>query len=100
MHLVMYVLLSLFLLSLIALWVSFAGALVLTSRYELKKRAQSGDPQAKIIYGLTAQGREILVACLLGSVVAASLLTVLLNTVMWALLAALLSALLVLAFGI
>ena len=100
MRLAIFILLTLLLLALIALWVSFAGALVLTSRFELKKRAQSGDKQAKIIYALTAQGREILVACLLGSLLATTLLTTLLNSALWSLLAAVLSALLVAAFGI
>lgn len=100
MQLVIYAVLALLLLSLIALWVSFAGALVLTSRYELKKRAQNGDKQAKIIYALTAQGREVLVACLLGSITATTLLTILLDSLMWSAAAALLASLLVVSFGI
>ncbi len=100
MRLVLLLLAILLLLSLIALWVSFAGALVLTSRYELKKRAQAGDKQAKIIYGFTAQGREVLVACLLGGLFATTLLTILLNTVVWGVLAALLASLLVASFGV
>ena len=100
MHALLIVLLALFLLALIALWVSFASSLVLTSRYELKKRAQSGDKHAKIIYGLTANGREVLVACLLGSAFAATLLTSLLQSVMWGLFAAAIAALLVTVVGI
>lgn len=100
MHAVVFVLICVLLLSLVALWVSFAGALVLTSRYELKKRAQSGDKQAKIIYSLTAQGREVLVACLLGSLLATTLLTIVLKAHMWGILAAVLAALSVVVFGI
>lgn len=100
MHLLLIALVVLLLLALVALWVSFAGALVLTSRYELKKRAQIGDKQAKIIYSLTAQGREILVACLVGSILATTLITVVLGSVMWGVLAALLAALLVCSFGV
>ncbi len=100
MHLLVYVLLSLLLLSLIALWVSFAGSIVLTSRYELKKRAQSGDKQAKVIFALTSQGREVLVGCLLGSLLATTLLVILLNSAMWSLLAAVMAALLVAVAGI
>ncbi len=100
MHAVIFILLSIVLLSLIALWVSFVGALVLTSRFELKKRAQNGDKQAKVIYSLTSQGREVLVACLLGSLFATTLLTIVLRAHMWGLLAAALAALLVAVFGI
>jgi CBS domain containing-hemolysin-like protein len=100
MHMLVVLLLTVVLLSLIALWVSFAGALVLTSRYELKKRAQTGDKQAKIIYGLTAGGREILVAMLLGSILAMALLVLVLQSLLWGLLAAILAAFLVVIFGI
>jgi metal transporter CNNM len=100
MRFVLYALLVVFLLSLIALWVSFAGALVLTSRYELKKKAQSGDKHAKEIYSLTAQGRDILVGCLLGSILATALLAVILSSVMWGVLAILLTTALVASFGI
>ena len=100
MHMLVVLLCSLVLVSLIALWVSFAGALILTSRYELKKKAQNGDRQAKIIYGLTASGREIYVAMLLGAVLAASLLVIALNTITWGLVAAILATLLVVIGGI
>ena len=96
----MLILLILLLLSLIALWVSFAGSLILTSRYELKKKAQAGDKEAKIVYGLTSSGREIFVAILLGVLLAVALLTVLLDSVLWSVLAAVLAALLVAVAGV
>jgi len=100
MRFIPYVLIILVLLALIALWVSFAGALVLTSRFELKKRAQSGDSHAKVIYSLTSQGREILVGCLLGSILATAFITTILNSLVWAFLGAIIAALLVVTFGI
>jgi CBS domain containing-hemolysin-like protein len=100
MRLVLFLVIIVLLLSFIALWVSFAGALVLTSRFELKKRAQSGDAHAKVIYSLTSQGREVLVGCLIGSVLATTLLTTILNSLVWAFFGAVLAALLVLTFGI
>ncbi len=81
------------LLSLIALWTSFASSLLLSSRFELKKKAQTGQPQAKIIYALSASGREVLVAMLLGSLLAVGLIVTLLDIYMYTVLAAMAAAL-------
>lgn len=64
----MYAILLLLLLGLMIVWVGFASSMLLTSRFELKKRAQKGDNTAKVVYGFTAVGREVYIAILLGCV--------------------------------
>ncbi len=96
----MCVLIVILLLCLVGLWTSFSSSLLLTSRYELKKRAQSGDKQTKIIFALSTQGREVIVAMLLGGLLAVGLMAVLLDSYMYSLLAAGLAALLTGVFGV
>lgn len=83
---------------LIAIWIGFLRSLLLTSRFELKKRAQSLNQQAKVIYGLTADGRQIYVAIFIG-IVAAMSLVVLLYDVLFPALFAVVFATTTLFFG-
>ncbi len=89
-----------FLVGLLVVWVGFASSLLLTSRFELKKRAQKDDTKAKIIYALTSDGREIMVAILIGSIFVISLIVLILNSMFWALLATILATFVVCIFGI
>lgn len=100
MEIIAFGLLVIFLVGLLVVWVGFAGSLLLTSRYELKRRAQKDDPKAKIIYALTADGREIFIALLLGMVLVTTLLALLLDSFMWSLLAAVSATLIVSVLGI
>jgi len=93
------IILVVLLLSLLVVWVGFANNLLLTSRYELKKRAQTDDAKAKVIYALTSGGREILIAILLGCILIVALLAVILDSFMYSILAAVLTALLTGIFG-
>lgn len=85
---------------LIVVWVGFLSAITLTSRYELKKRAQSGDSVSKTIYGLTASGRQIYVAILFGILLATASVVLLFEDVMPSVFAALASTLVIGLFGI
>jgi CBS domain containing-hemolysin-like protein len=100
MELIATIAILLFLMGLLVVWVGFASSLLLISRYELKKRAQTGDIKAKIIYALTIDGREILIALLLGSVLVITLIALLFDSFMWSLLAAVCATLLVGVGGI
>jgi metal transporter CNNM len=100
MELVAIILLALLLLALLVVWVGFASSLLLTSRYELKRRAQKDDTKAKIIYALTADGREIHIALLFGSVFAVASVALLLDSLMWSLFAAISATLIVTVCGI
>ena len=100
MQLTLQLAMLLFLTGLLVVWVGFASSLLLTSRYELKKRAQKDDVKAKIIYALTADGREVLIALLIGSVFVITLIALLLDSIMWTLLAALVATMLVSIGGI
>ena len=71
----------------VAIWMGFMRSLLLTSRYELKRRAQTGNEKAKVIYGLTADGREIFIAGILGVVAAICITTFLYNALFPSLLA-------------
>lgn len=100
MSIILFILSVALLLLVIAVWVGFASSLLLTSHYELKQKAQHGDQQAKVVYGLTHGGRQIFVALLFGGLIAVCLLTTLLDAVMPSLLASVFTALLVAFFGI
>ena len=88
MTVIFYFLLLAFLLGLLIVWVGFASALLLTSRYELKKRAQNGDVTAQAVYGFTASGREVYIAVLLGVVLNVALIALLFDSIMPSLFAA------------
>jgi CBS domain containing-hemolysin-like protein len=84
----------------IALWVGFTKVLLLTSRYELKKRAQQNNQQAKVIYALTADGREVYIAMLLGTLVSVALITLFAETLFPSVIAVVFTSVVVLLFGI
>lgn len=87
----MYAILLFLLLGLMIVWVGFASSMLLTSRFELKKRAQKGDQTAKIVYGFTAVGREVYIAILLGCVACVTLIALLFEALSPTLVAALLT---------
>ena len=81
------------LVSLLIVWVGFASSMLLTSRFELKKRAQKGDIKAQVVYGFTANGREVYVAILLGVVANIALIALLFEALTPSLVAAVLTVL-------
>ncbi|NDG30101.1 DUF21 domain-containing protein, partial [bacterium] len=91
MKFILVLVLLLFLVSLLIVWVGFASAMLLTSRYELKKRAQKGDIKAQVVYGFTANGREVYVAILLGVVANIALITLVFESFTPTLIAAILT---------
>lgn len=84
----------------IAIWIGFMRSLLLTSRYELKKRAQEGNTQAKTIYSLTADGREVYVAGLFGLVTAVILISFFLQTLINDFFALIIGSFTVVLFGV
>lgn len=79
---ILFLLLSLSLLGLSALFSGLTLGLLSLSVFELKRKADLGNAEAKLVYPIRAKGNELLVALLVGNVVVNAALTVVLDSVL------------------
>lgn len=77
---ILFILLSLGLLGLSALFSGLTLGLLSLSVFELKRKADLGNAEAKLVYPIRSHGNELLVSLLLGNVVVNSALTVVLDS--------------------
>lgn len=102
---IVFILLSLLLLALSALFSGLTLGLLSISKFELKRKADMGDAEAQIVYPMRAKGNELLVSLLIGNVMVNAALVVVLyqflpgNTAWAAFLTVILATILITIFG-
>lgn len=79
---IIYLTFSLVLLGLSALFSGLTLGLLSLSVFELKRKADLGHVDAKLVYPIRARGNELLVALLVGNVVVNSALTIVLDSIL------------------
>jgi len=87
------------LLGLSALFSGLTISVLTLNHYELKRKAQLGDKDAKIVYPLRVMGHQLMVTLLIGNVLVNATIAVLLTTKLNGLLAVIIGTILVIIFG-
>lgn len=79
---ILFLALSLTLLGLSALFSGLTLGLLSLSSFELKRKADLGNTEAKLVYPIRSKGNELLVALLVGNVIVNSGLTIVLDSIL------------------
>ena len=91
--------LSIALLALSALFSGLTLGLMSLSAFELKRKMELGDEQAKTVFPIRSKGSQLLVSLLVGNVLVNAALTVMLNSFLAGVFAVVLSTVLITLFG-
>lgn len=82
-----------------ALFSGLTLGILTLNKYELKRKAQLGDKDAKVVYPIRALGHQLMVTLLIGNVIVNAGITAILDTKINGLLAVLITTVIVVTFG-